>query len=62
MSKVGSSPCSSSVSGSLPVTSSTVSAFVPMRVIVIEFAGAGWPGCEVVAPGRCELWLGPGLV
>lgn len=38
------------------------STFVPMRVIVIQFAGEGWPGCEVVTPGRCELWLRPGLV
>lgn len=48
--------------GSLPVKSSTASTFVPMGVIVIQFAGADWPGCEVVAPGRCEPWLRPGLV
>lgn len=48
--------------GSLPVKSSTASTFVPMRAIVIQFAGADWPDCEVVAPGRCELWLRPGLI
>lgn len=33
-----------------------------MRVAVIHCAGADWPDWEVVAPGRCELWLRPGLV
>lgn len=28
----------------------------------MQFAGADRPDCEVVAPGRCELWLRPGLV
>lgn len=32
-----------------------------MRVIVIQFAGADRSDCEVVAPGRYELWLRPGL-
>lgn len=48
--------------GSLPVKPSTASTFVPMRVIVIQFAGADWPDCEGMAPGRCELWLRPGLI
>lgn len=29
---------------------------------MIQFAGADWPDCAMVAPGRCELWLRPGLV
>jgi len=48
--------------GGLPVKSSTVSTFVPVRVTVIVFAGEDWPDCKVVAPGRCELWLRLGLV
>lgn len=55
-------PPLSPIEGSLPIKSSTASTFVPMRVIVIQFAGEDWPDCEVVAPGRCEFWLRPGLV
>lgn len=60
MSKVGCFPLPFLRRGSLPVKPSTASPFVPVRVIVIQFAGEDWPDCEGVAPGDVNFGLGQG--